>query len=195
MNSPDVESLFKPRTINVEPLTPPNGPLSVTLMPASECARAFVSAIPACSRAMPVTAVILAGISCADSDRRVAVTITSCKVMSSATDGHRTMLQDRNGQRDARSPSQKNVARGSIATRHIAAGPTSMVALRCHRFRECGRVRRADERAPRRGARCPVAMSQSHRFAARTSPELGRRRSDVSSGNTSRIRSDAFSRR
>ncbi len=77
MNSPDVESLFKPRMINVEPLTPPNGPLSVTLMPASDRAKSTVSAIPACSSVLPVIAVMLAGISCADTERRVAVTMIS----------------------------------------------------------------------------------------------------------------------
>ena len=61
MNSPEVESLFSPRMINEEPLTPPNAPLSVTLMPASECARSTLSDIPAASMAAPVMAVMLSG--------------------------------------------------------------------------------------------------------------------------------------
>ena len=79
MNSPDVESLLRPRMISVEPLTPPKGPLSVTLMPATDCASELVSVMPACSRETPVIAVMLAGMFCADSERRVAVTRISCR--------------------------------------------------------------------------------------------------------------------
>src|SRR5579872_836830 len=78
MNSPEVESLFSPRMIRLEPLTPPKAPLSVTLMPARECPRSTLSTTPACSRADPEMAVILCGTFCADSARRVAVTTISC---------------------------------------------------------------------------------------------------------------------
>src|ERR1700690_4468374 len=84
MNSPDVESLFRPRMISPEPLTPQKGPLSVTLMPASDRASAAVSTIPAWSSAPPEIAVMLAGIFCADSEWRVAVTMISCRAVSSA---------------------------------------------------------------------------------------------------------------
>ena len=73
--------------INEEPLTPPNAPLSVTLMPASECARSTLSVMPAASMAAPVIAVMLSGMFCADSERRVAVTMTSCNVSESAGAG------------------------------------------------------------------------------------------------------------
>src|SRR5271165_2838434 len=84
MNSPEVESLFRPRMISPEPLTPPKGPLSVTLMPASDRASAAVSPIPAWSSVSPEIAVMLAGIFCADSEWRVAVTMISCRAVSSA---------------------------------------------------------------------------------------------------------------